>query len=354
MKKVLSCVLSLALLGASLAAAASAHRLEYIDYSRDAVASRFEDVAGWEWFVPSLGHIGIGYGLIRGSADGEGKVRFYPQRSMTREQFVQVLYRIDEDVIYYDGSSTPNDKGTSGFTDVDASAWYAKSVVWAENEGIAEGVGDGSFGVGAAVSREAVAAMLRRYLTARPYIKLDETGAAADFSDSADISDWAREDVEWAAKRGLFIGDENGSFLPAKELTRAEATELIARFYAALDYDLGYIFDAEHIESMTYETQRQEPNCPPSTITATENNAAVLKHICSSITGGRVVSLEDRVESELCDGAATDRLTIHYSDGREDFKLSVWNSYLYRPLFRALCFEDGVLESALVFDFPAA
>ena len=89
MKKVLSCALSLALLGASLAVTASAHRLEYIDYSRDAVASRFEDVAGWEWFVPSLGHIGIGYGLIRGSADGEGNVRFYPQRSMTREQFVQ-------------------------------------------------------------------------------------------------------------------------------------------------------------------------------------------------------------------------------------------------------------------------
>lgn len=64
------------------------------------------------------------------------------------------------------------------------------------------------------------------------------------------------------------------------------------------------------------------------------------------------MSLEDRVESELCDGAATDRLTIHYSDGREDFKLPVWNSYLYRPLFRALRFEDGVLESALAFDSP--
>lgn len=345
-KKIIAGAMSLAVLLASLAVSASALKLEYIDYSRSAVASRFKDVEGWEWFVPSLGRVGIGYGLIKGSADGEGNVRFYPKRSMTREQFAQVLYRIDKDIMRACFDTGMNDKGTSSFTDVDASAWYAKSVVWAENEGIVEGLGDGTFGIGEAISREAVASMLRRYLAARPYIKIDNGNNEAVFNDSADISAWAVEDVEWAVKNGLFVGDEKGMFLPQKELTRAEATQLIERFYGLLDYDLDYIFDAENVKEIIYIHKYNVTGIPETMVSSTDN-AESIKEICDKITGATVVALEDRLLVELLDGSLYDTLMISYNDGRESFEFDIWNNYLYCTMFRADKFEDGFLEKEL-------
>lgn len=352
MKKIIAVVMSLAVLATSLAVSASALKLEYTEYSRDVVASRFKDVAGWEWFVPALGNAGIAYGLIKGSADGEGNVRFYPYRNMTREQFTQVLYRIDNDIMRFCFGKSMNDKGTSSFSDVDASAWYAKSVVWAENEGVVEGLGDGTFGIDKAISREAVAAMLRRYLTARPYIKIENGNNEVTFNDSADISDWAREDVEWAVKNGLFVGDEKGMFLPQKQLTRAEATQLIERFYTLLDYDLNYIFDAEHIEKITYVNVYSVTGIPESRV-AIADDAESIKAICEKITNATVVELKAQSPAEILDGAYWDTITVNYNDGRDTFEFDIWNSYLYCSMFRTDKFEDGFLENELkgMFDF---
>ncbi len=54
-----------------------------------------------------------------------------------------------------------------------------------------------------------------------------------------------------------------------------------------IDYSRDAVASRFEIERMTYETQKQEPSCPPATVTATEDNAEMLERICGSIVGGR-------------------------------------------------------------------
>lgn len=57
----------------------------------------------------------------------------------------------------------PEAAGAAAFTDVAPGAWYAGAVAWAVSEGIAEGYDDGSFRPDDAITREQLAAMLWRY-----------------------------------------------------------------------------------------------------------------------------------------------------------------------------------------------
>ena len=68
-------------------------------------------------------------GLFTGVTETE----FAPNNSMTRAMLVQVLYRMQ-------GSP---EAGGSTFTDVADSAWYAKAVAWASENGIVNGFTDG-------------------------------------------------------------------------------------------------------------------------------------------------------------------------------------------------------------------
>ena len=63
----------------------------------------------------------------------------------TREQIVTFLWAAN-------GKPEPEGTGTT-FSDVSADAWYYKPVAWAVENGITSGMGDGSFGVGQSCTR---------------------------------------------------------------------------------------------------------------------------------------------------------------------------------------------------------
>ena len=72
------------------------------------------------------------------------------------------------------------------------------------------------------VTREQAAVIIGRYLGL-------SGSAAADFTDEADISGYARDYVGMCAQRGVINGYEDGSFRPRSSITRAESAALMSR-----------------------------------------------------------------------------------------------------------------------------
>ena len=100
---------------------------------------------------------------------------------------------------------------------------------WAEENGIAEGRGDATFGPTQDVTREQIAALLMRYANYRGY----DTSSANDLTsyiDAGKISTWALETVKWANAEGLITGRTENTIAPLENATRAEVAIVVMRF----------------------------------------------------------------------------------------------------------------------------
>ena len=130
--------------------------------------------------------------------------------------------------------SKPQDPTKEGYTfaDVDAESWYGKAVYWARKNGIVSGYSDEEFAPNAEITREQIAAILRRYAEFKG-VSGGEKGNLSRFTDALQISDWAKEHVEWAVGAGLLSGRDNGTLDPTGQATRAEVAAVLQRFIEA-------------------------------------------------------------------------------------------------------------------------
>ena len=202
-------------------------------------------------------------GIVNGYADRT----FKPDDTLTRAQFVTMLYRlavkspsksaantatVESDVDVASANSVAATDSTiiakstanattnaaqpdnEGFTDVSADAYYAKAVLWASENGIAKGVGGGKFAPDAKITRQDMAVMLNNFIKYSGWIAPAEIDATA-FSDSGDIADYAAEAVSFIQQQGIINGKTATTFAPLDNATRAEAAAVIARLlkYAA-------------------------------------------------------------------------------------------------------------------------
>lgn len=99
--------------------------------------------------------------------------------------------------------------------------------------GLVYGTSENSFEPDALITREQMAAMLVRFMEKHgSAAAISDAGAAellAGFSDSGEISPWARSPVALAVRDGLMVGREEGRFVPLGSATRAEATVVLYR-----------------------------------------------------------------------------------------------------------------------------
>lgn len=102
--------------------------------------------------------------------NGVGGGRFDPEGSLTRTMLVTALYRAEGE---------PAVSGMPAFTDTQAGTWYSNAVVWAENEGLVRGYGDGRFGTDDPVSVEQMEVILGRYMGDGPEWAGDPSKAVA-------------------------------------------------------------------------------------------------------------------------------------------------------------------------------
>lgn len=170
----------------------------------------FNDIADVSWAIEAIADL-----TERGVLSGMGDGSFKPDDAVTREQFVKMI------VTAFDMQARDNDMA---FSDVKHGDWYYDAVKAAYENGIIRGHGD-SFGVGEGLTREDMAVIICNTLK-KLGISGEET-AKPEFIDSAEISDYAKESVEYLKNTGVLKGNGNNDFNPKNVTTRAEASVVI-------------------------------------------------------------------------------------------------------------------------------
>ena len=178
----------------------------------------FVDVFENDWFYDDVLYV-YEKGLMTGTSTNP--MMFSPNENLTRAMIVTILYRI---------AGEPSVTGqTNPFTDVPAGQWYTNAVIWAANNKVVEGYGDGRFGPNDDITREQLATILDRY-AAFAKITLPDERAYPGFSDDAKIAEYAKASVQRLYKSGLINGKPNNLFDPQGNATRAEAAKLFHTF----------------------------------------------------------------------------------------------------------------------------
>jgi len=145
---------------------------------------------------------------------GVGNGLFAPDAPCTRAQIVTFLWR---------AAGSPEPKNASSFSDVPASAYYARSVAWAVENGITTGTGNGRFSPDATCTRAQSVTFLYRALSTR-------AEGTAEFRDVPKNAYYA-DAVAWAAANGITTGIGGGLFGPDNDCTRAQIVTFLFRTY---------------------------------------------------------------------------------------------------------------------------
>ena len=172
----------------------------------------FTDINDADWATDSIMSL-YKEGIV---SPAENKL-FRPNDNITREEFVKLV------VCAFAANQPAADHS---FTDAVPGQWYNGYIAKAYAAGIATGYPDGSFGIGENITREDMVTIIGRTLVLMG-TKLPE-GQSASFSDSGEISAYARSYVDAMVSLGVVNGMGNGTFAPKAYSTRAQAAKVIA------------------------------------------------------------------------------------------------------------------------------
>ena len=168
-------------------------------------------------------HAGIDFALRRTLFGGTSADTFSPWDTMTRGMMVTVLYAL---------AGRPEPQGENPFRDVKSKDYYYRPVIWASENNIVAGVGDGRFDPKGEITREQMAAILFRYAQ---YAGLDTEPRAslADFPDAGKTHSYAVEPMGWAVAMGVLSGEKAGDTVwlhPRGAASRAQVATLFMGF----------------------------------------------------------------------------------------------------------------------------
>ena len=108
----------------------------------------FDDVSKDAWYLKA-----VLWAVENGITGGVADRMFGPDQTCTRAQIVTFLYA---------ATGKPDIVGNSIFTDVADSDWFAKPVIWAANNEVTGGIGDGKFGPNDTCTRAQVVTFLMK------------------------------------------------------------------------------------------------------------------------------------------------------------------------------------------------
>lgn len=156
----------------------------------------------------------------RGWMVGMDEKTFAPDQQLSRAMLAVILYAM---------AGEPAVTGESPFTDVPAGCWYTDAIVWAAQNGIVCGFGDGTFRPNEAVTRAQAAVMLYGYAA---FTGADVTARAdlSAYSDAGQIPAWAMDAMQWANARRLIVGRDSSHLAPNGGTTRAEMAAILSAY----------------------------------------------------------------------------------------------------------------------------
>ncbi len=169
----------------------------------------FYDVPNGAYFYEA-----VKWAVKNGITTGVGNDLFAPEQPCTRAQIVTFLWR---------AAGSPEPKTASSFTDVPASAYYAKAVAWAVENGITNGMTETTFAPDATCTRGQSVTFLYRALKGT-------ASGSTNFTDVASDAFYA-DAINWAVANNVTNGTSATTFSPNADCTRAEIVTFLYRAY---------------------------------------------------------------------------------------------------------------------------
>ncbi len=177
-------------------------------------------------FTDTAGHWGASFiaeatqrGLFKGYSDGS----FKPDVSVTRAQFVTVLWRM---------AGSPASGASTPFTDISGQIQEFKTAIaWAYSKGYINGNSATTFSPDSSLTREAAMKILFGYAGGVGGMEMMFTGIYDDtFPDSGKISSWGKSGMYWGIYHEIISGTNAGTLDPQGEATRAQLAKILVNY----------------------------------------------------------------------------------------------------------------------------
>lgn len=191
-----------------------------------ALHAQFKDLPENHWSYKYVTQLVVSGGITGYDTDGDGVGdEFRPSGKITRAEFLAVLVRSVR-------LPKPVKVAQAPFPDVSEKHWAAPFAALSKELGVipSQMVPAGKFEPNKAITRAEMAAVLANFL---PQGAL--TGQVKFKDVKGDF--WASEGILRVAEAGVVTGYEDGTFKPAKDVTRAEASTMLVRL--TTDQDLA-------------------------------------------------------------------------------------------------------------------
>lgn len=167
--------------------------------SAPAAAGTFSDVPTDHWAGTEISWV-----LENSVMNGVGDGKFNPDGTVTRQQLWMTLARM--------AGEAPAD--------------MAAAKIWAVNNSISDGSVPGN-----TITRQQMAVILHRFAKLTGH-SVSGSGDLSRYSDSGEISSYAREAMAWAVGSGILNGTADGALNPNGTATRAQIAVILHRFYS--------------------------------------------------------------------------------------------------------------------------
>lgn len=178
----------------------------------------FLDMEDFAWAMEAVNAL-----YTRGVLNGKSEKIFAPADNVLREEFAKmVMSSVEFETL----------AGEVQFDDVAVSDWYYDYVTQAYLCGVINGESESSFGSGKKITRQDMAVMCYNALVKKGVID-EENEIILEYTDSAEISDYAHNAVGVLTSLKILTGNDDNSFIPHGFATRAEAAQMI---YKALKF----------------------------------------------------------------------------------------------------------------------
>ncbi len=171
----------------------------------------FTDLGGYDWAKDAILTLAAD-GVINGKSQGV----FAPADNVTRAEFAKIIVG---------AFGLTDSNATASFADTPEGHWSYSYVASAVANRIVTGVSESSFNPEGKITRQDMATICYRALTALG-VEVDASGAVT-FADAASISDYAKDAVDVLSSLGIINGKGNNQFAPNDFATRAEAAKVV-------------------------------------------------------------------------------------------------------------------------------
>lgn len=190
-------------------------RLEDLELDPPAPVQTFSDVPPGSQFAEDIEWLAA-RGVTTGFPDGT----YRPLGTMNRDAMAAFLYRMA-------GSPAVRAPRNQPFTDVKPGDQHYDAMIWAWQEGIAQGFPDRTFRPTAPITRDAMAAFIYRY-AGSPDVPRP---TSAPFPDVPADSQFARE-ITWLKSQGITTGWPDGTYRPLDPIARDAMAAFLHRMEA--------------------------------------------------------------------------------------------------------------------------